>query len=99
AILRTLQNHFRRLHLVRAKLDAGDPLDIIIKSLQPPIFFKQDAPFRAQVMRWQLPMLEKILQRLATLEADCKKTGTPDIILCRQAILSISSIGAKKRAA
>lgn len=97
-ILRTLQNHFMRLHLVRARLDSGDPLDLVIKGLQPPIFFKQDAAFRAQVMRWPLPLLEKILQRLAQLEADCKKTGAPEHTLCRQAILSIASIGAKRRA-
>lgn len=95
-ILRTLQNHFRRLHFVRARMDGGEALDIIIKGLQPPIFFKQDAAFRAQIMRWSLPQLEKILLRLAQIEADCKKTGTPDIILCRQAILSISMIGAKR---
>lgn len=96
AILRTLQNHFRRLHLVRSKVDNGGPLDAIIKALQPQIFYKQEPLFREQVMRWQLPMLEKILQRLAMIEADCKKTGTPDLIICRQAILSISSIGAKR---
>jgi DNA polymerase-3 subunit delta len=98
-ILRTLQNHFRRLHFVRARMDRGEALDIILKNLQPPIFFKQEAPFRAQVMRWSLSQLEKILLRLAQVEADCKKTGTPDTILCRQAILSISMVGAKRRAA
>lgn len=94
--LRTLQNHFRKLHAARIRLDAGDALDVIVKSQQPPIFFKVEPAFRAQVMRWTAPQLEKILLRLATLEADCKKTGVPAEILCRQAILSISMLGAKK---
>jgi DNA polymerase-3 subunit delta len=97
--LRSLQNHFRKLHAARVKLDAGDSLDVIVKSQQPPIFFKVEPAFRAQVMRWTLPHLEKILLRLATLEADCKKTGIPAEILCRQAILGISMMVAKKRAA
>ncbi len=96
--LRTLQNHFRKLHAARVKLDAGDALDLIVKAQQPPIFFKVEPAFRAQVMRWTVPQLEKILLRLATLEADCKKTGIPADILCRQAILGIGMIGAKKRA-
>lgn len=95
-ILRTLQNHFRRLHVVRAQMDRGDALDLIVKKLQPPLFFKQADAFRAQALRWTLPQLEKILLRLAALEADCKKTGAPAETLCRQAILSISMIGAKK---
>lgn len=99
AVLRVLQNHFRRLHGVRAQMDRGDDLEFIVKKLQPPLFFKQEAAFRAQCVRWTLPQLEKVLLRLATLEADCKKTGAPDETLCRQAILSISSIGAKKNRA
>lgn len=98
-ILRTLQNHFRRLHLTRARMDRGDAADAAMKQLQPPIFFKQEAAFRAQLHKFSLPMLEKILLRLAALEADCKKTGTPDEALCRQAILSISMLAAKRNRA
>jgi DNA polymerase-3 subunit delta len=97
--LRALQNHFRKLHGARVKLDGGDSLDVIVKQQQPPIFFKVEPAFRAQIMRWSPAQLEKILLRLATLEADCKKTGVPADILCRQAILAISMAGAKKRAA
>lgn len=89
-VLRALQNHFRRLHAVRARTGAGDPLDLAMKSLSPPVFFKWEQDFRQQAGRWSLPALETALARLAALEAQCKQTGAPAETLCAQAILAIS---------
>ena len=89
-ILRSLQNHFRKLHLTRAGFEQGEAIDIAMKKLQPPIFFKQQNAFKAQVNRFSLNGLSMILDRLNTLEADCKKTGAPVDTLCAQAILGIS---------
>jgi DNA polymerase-3 subunit delta len=90
-ILRTLQNHFRRLHITRARVDAGDNTDAAIKSLAPPVFFKFETAFRAQVNAWSLPTLEKIMARLMDLEAECKKTGAPAETLCAQAVLGVAA--------
>ncbi len=89
-VLRSLQNHFRRLHLVRAHMEEGQAQDIAIKKLSPPLFFKQEPAFRAQLQRWSLKGLAAILHRLSELEAQCKKTGAPVETLCAQAILGIS---------
>jgi DNA polymerase-3 subunit delta len=97
--LRILQGHFRRLHYVRARVDNGDPLDIVLKELKPPLFYKNEPAFRAQIFRWTLPLLNTALTRLAQLEADSKKTGTPSTILCRQAILSLSKMGPQRKRA
>ncbi len=91
AILRALQNHFRKLHLTKARIAEGDTLESAIKRLSPPLFFKVAAPFKAQVNRWSLPALEGIMTRLALLEAQTKRTGTPVETLCGQALLAISS--------
>lgn len=90
-ILRTLQNHFRRLHLTKAKMQNGAGADEAMKTLSPPIFFKQEQAFKSQLQTWSLPVLDKILGRLLDLEADCKKTGAPVETLCAQAVLSISA--------
>ena len=89
-ILRSLQNHFRRLHLVRAQIDSGEAQDLALKKLAPPIFFKQEPAFRAQLSRWSLKSLSTVLQRLMDLEAQCKQTGAPAETLCAQAVLGIS---------
>ncbi len=89
-VLRALQGHFRRLHLVKARQQGGEPLDVIMKTLQPPVFFKQEPAFRGQVSSWSAGGLARALERLAALEAQCKKTGMPDETLCAQALLALS---------
>lgn len=90
-ILRSLQNHFRRLHYVHSLMHSGLPMEAAIAQLNPKIFFKWEDMFRSQVNRWSATALEGLLARLAQLEADCKKTGTPDETLTAQAILSLAA--------
>ncbi|MGH1378503.1 MAG: DNA polymerase III subunit delta [Alphaproteobacteria bacterium] len=92
AILRSLQNHFRRLHMTRSYMQDGMDMDSAMKKLSPPVFFKQSPMFKAQVNSWSLPVLNQVLNRLGELEAQCKQTGMPVETLCSQAILAISKI-------
>lgn len=89
-VLRSLQNHFRRLHLVKARVERGEAIEFVMKSLQPPVFWKQEDMFKMQIRSWSLPGLSRIMQRLADIEAACKRTGAPDEVLVAQALLSIS---------
>ena len=89
-ILRSLQNHFRRLHVTKTKIDQGDNADSAMKSLAPPIFFKQQNAFKTQLNRWSTGGIYKVLQKLNDLEAQCKQTGMPVETLCAQAVLGIS---------
>lgn len=90
AVLRALQNHFRRLHYAAALTASGMPQEEAMKALSPPVFYKNESDFRAQMNRWSPPALQQALQKLAALEAQCKKTGMPDETLCAQALLSLS---------
>lgn len=89
-ILRTLQNHFRRLHYAGAMIEEGKSIDQAVKSLQPPIFFKFEQPFKSQLNKWKGPKLDSVMAKLAELEAQTKMTGAPVHTLCAQAILSLS---------
>lgn len=89
-ILRSLQNHVRRLHAVKARVARGEAVEIIMKSLQPPVFWKQEDMFKLHLRNWSLSGLARTLQKLADLEASCKKTGIPDETLTAQALLSLS---------
>ncbi len=91
-ILRALQNHFRRLHITKARIEQGDDAFAAMKALSPQIFFKQEAAFKGQLQNWSLPGLDKVLGRLLDLEAECKKTGIPTETLCAQAMLGIASM-------
>jgi len=92
AILRTIQNHFRRLHLAKSIIAEGRSMDEAMKSLMPPIFFKQEPEFKRQLNRWSQKALANILSKLADLEAQTRQTGMPNETLCAQAVLSISMI-------
>ncbi|MCB9988110.1 MAG: DNA polymerase III subunit delta [Rhodospirillales bacterium] len=91
-VLRSLQNHFRRLHQVKAAMQEGNPMDVAMKTLSPPIFFKQADQFKAQTNRWSMPGLQKAMARVAEIEAQCKQTGTPVETLCGQMLLGLSKM-------
>ena len=92
AILRSLQNHFRRLYQTEAHIQQGATIDQAMKSLTPQVFFKVAPAFKAQISKWQGAKLKSVLQKLAELEAQTKRTGAPVQTLCSQAILAISAI-------
>lgn len=99
AVLRATQNHFRRLHQAHAIMSEGKSADQAMKSLSPPIFFKQSDAFKAQINSWRPAALQRALQRLQELEAQCKQTGYPTETLCGQALLSLSYSPSRRRAA
>lgn len=93
AIERSLQNHVRRLHQVKVAIEEkGTPIETAIKALQPAIFFKQEDAFRAQVNKFSSAYLRKLLARLAEIEAETKRTGTPSQTLIGDALLKLSSL-------
>lgn len=90
AIIRALQNHFRRLHQVKSAMSQGADMDMAMKKLAPPVFFKQAPAFKAQANNWSLGAMSNVMEKLTDLEAQCKQTGMPVDILCAQAILAVS---------
>ncbi len=91
-VLRSLQNHFRRLHVTKARIEDGIDAQGAMQSLSPPVFYKYESAFRDQLRLWSLPGLGKVMARLADIEAACKKTGAPVETLCAQAVLGISAM-------
>ena len=90
ALIRGLQNHFRRLHITKARMENGEPQDAAMNKLMPRIFFKYEQPFKMQLSSWSMKGLSNALQKLSDLEARAKQTGTPIETLSAQAFLSLS---------
>jgi DNA polymerase III subunit delta len=97
ALLRVAQIHFRRLHLTRARIDAGTPADRALGQLQPPLFFKARDAFAADVARWPLSRIQAALDRLVDAEAGSKRTGANDTLLAADALLAIARAAAGTR--
>ncbi len=90
-IMRSLQNHFRRLHYTRVLMKTGSSADEAMKKLQPAIFFKHTDAFKAQLRKWPEERLMAYMQRLAQVEAQMKQTGTPSETLGSNVILSLAA--------
>ncbi|SMF09121.1 DNA polymerase III, delta subunit [Tistlia consotensis] len=90
-LLRAVARHFQRLHLaVGLAAEGGDP-DAALKKLRPPVFWKQAAPFKAQMRLWPPRALGAALGRLLEAEADCKRTGFPDEALAGRLLLDLAA--------
>jgi len=82
AVLRGLQNHFRKLLQVRAQMDSGANAPEALASLTPPLFWKVKDRFAGQVRNWGTQTLHDTLTTLADIEAKTKSTGyNPDTLV------------------
>ena len=98
-ILRASANHLNRLAQTRTAVNAGKPAKQAMKSLRPPVFFKNESAFESQLRLWNDDGLEKGLSLLLKAEADCKKTGLPDRLVCARVLQQIAAIARRGRSA
>ena len=97
AVVRSLISHFMRLLEVHIFLDRGDNLDTALGKLRPKVFFKAVEAFKRQVRLWPRPAITVQLDRLATLEADLKSSGTPGWILCERQLYQLAAMAGRNR--
>jgi len=97
SIMRAVMRHAQRLHFCAAQVAGGQPLDLVVRGLRPPIFFKYTDRFRRQAEQWPQDRCERLLTRLTQAELDLKRTGYPDETLCRHLLLHLARIGPIRR--
>ena len=90
-VLRLIQRHFDRMHLVAGKAAAGGNLDDAIKSLRPPVFFKAVAPFKSALRSWPVSKIGQAMEHLLKAEIDCKTTGMPSELICARVLMQITA--------
>ena len=91
-ILRAASRHLSRIEEAVIAIDAGASPDQALKSLRPPVFFKQQDRFRAQVRRWRRQTLARARVELINAEIDCKSTGIPDEAVCERALMRLAAM-------
>lgn len=74
-ILRTLQNHARRLEIVHERIADGQSQSDALKALYPPVFFKVENRFKAQLNQWPMARINQLQGDLLELEASLKTYG------------------------
>lgn len=89
-IIRAVQRHLDRLHQAKSFAAKGDSLQLAIKKLRPPVFFKQTDAFEAQVQKWSHSDLARALSLLLLTEQDCKSGLDIDRSICERALLQLT---------
>jgi len=93
AILRAAARHIMRLHQVAG---AAEPRSAI-KSLRPPVFFKLESRFLAQLRLWSADRLGEALNRLNRAEIDIKTGAQPKSAVAERALLEIGGLARGRR--
>ena len=91
-ILRAASRHLSRLEETVATMTDGTDADSAMKSLRPPVFFKQQRDFRNQLQRWRPQTLRRARAELIQAEIDCKSTGMPDEAVCERALMRLAAM-------
>ena len=97
--VRGLARHLLRLAGVQARVESGEPLEVALRSLRPPLFFKREPAFRRQLQAWRGDRLAKALSRATQAELRCKETGQPDRLICERLFVELSAQAGRSRGA
>ena len=73
-------------------MTGGANPDSAMKTLRPPVFFKQQNSFRNQLKRWRPQALSRARTELIQAEIDCKTTGMPDEAVCERALMRLAAM-------
>ena len=92
-IIRALIRHFSRLHQTKELIDRGTTPTQAFNSLRPPVFFKQVKKFQKQLQAWSFDRIGVALSLLNKTESQCKSSGQPTDLICRQAVLRVCALG------
>jgi DNA polymerase-3 subunit delta len=89
-VLRAALMHLQRLHRARLAVDEGLPAAEATKSLRPPVFYRRVGAFTKALGLWSSGGLMAAMAGLAEAERACKRTGAPDLVLSRSAVLTLA---------
>jgi DNA polymerase-3 subunit delta len=96
SVIRALQRHLQRLHLLASRVAAGSSVDEAIRSARPPIFFKEQESWRRQLQRWSEERLRTALDHAADAEFRMKLTGLPAEVICREALFATAAAASSR---
>lgn len=86
------QRYFLKLHRVRADVDQGRSLEEALRTLRPPLHFKQKDIFSGQVRRWSRAGLDAALKRIAEAAKAARLSSQLEDTLAERLILALSAM-------
>lgn len=93
SLLRLTQNRIQRLLPAALAVAQGQGPQAAVKTMKPPVFFKEQDEVLRQLKAWPLPRLEQAANEIYDAEAACKTTGAPDQAIAERALLRLAAAG------
>lgn len=90
-LIRAVGRHLQRLMLAAADYQNGVAPKAAMAKLRPPVFFRQQYEFSAQMQRWTPADLGRALEIVTEAEQECKTTGLPEGPVLERALIRIAS--------
>jgi DNA polymerase-3 subunit delta len=91
AVVRAMAYHFKRLLRMQLMMsEEGKSVDMAMKSIYPPVFFKQVPSVKTQLGRWSVVSLMKALEKIAHAESRIKQTGLNNRLEIEHLVLTLS---------
>lgn len=94
-VVRVALYHVQRLHRARVLVEAGMRPEDATRAARPPVFYQRVGLFTRTLGRWSAAALAGVIAGLSEAERECKRTGAPDVVVCRNAILAIARRAAR----
>jgi DNA polymerase III subunit delta len=91
-VILSLQRHFIRLHRIQAEVTSGRPLADALKSLRPPLHFRQKDAIAAQIRKWPLAILTAALEEISRAARSARRTGARDDLIAESLILTLAGL-------
>jgi DNA polymerase-3 subunit delta len=90
-VLRAALGHLQKLHRARLVMDEqGLGAADAVKGIRPPVFYQKVGAFTRSLGLWPAATLTAAMAALSEAERGCKRTGWPDQVLCRNAVLTLA---------
>ena len=89
-IILALQRHFMRLHRIQAEVSAGRSVADAMKSLRPPLHFKQKNAVSSQIRRWPLATLTRAQKEISLAARNARSTGARDDLVAESLLLALA---------
>lgn len=94
AIIRSVHRYFTRLLEIHQMMRTGQSVDQVIKSLRPPVFFKQQPLLRQAAVKWNEKRIQNVLHLMLEAEKEAKLGADLSSLLCSQTLLRVARAAA-----
>ena len=96
-VILALQNHFLRLHRLRAGHDAGRSLEDLMRALKPQPNFRQKAAIEQQTRLWTVASLNAALARIGDVAKAARLNSALDAALAENLLLALGPLAAQRQ--